>query len=361
MSRVYNFSPGPATLPEEVLQQAQAELLDWQNLGFSVLETNHHDPAFLAVAETAERDLRELMSIPANYHVLFLQGGARSQFSMVPLNLLHNKTTADYLNTGIWSDMAWKEASRYCQAKAVINPETTLNYTTIPDPQQWRCNPEAAYFHYADNETVNGVEFVMPPLVGNVPLVADMSSNILSRPCDVSQFGLIYASAQKNAGPAGITLVIVRDDLVGHALPLTPTMFNYQAHAKAHSIYNTPPTFAWYLCALVFQWLKRQGGLTSIAAINARKAEKLYHYIDQSTYYTNGVDKRYRSRMNVVFKLHDETRNTAFLAGAKEAGLVGLKGHKLVGGMRASIYNAMPETGIDHLIEFMTHFEKLHA
>jgi phosphoserine aminotransferase len=357
MTRVYNFSPGPATLPEEVLQQVQAELLDWQGLGLSVMEISHHSPQFKQLVQTSEQDFRELLNIPSNYKVLFLQGGGRSQFAMVPLNLLCGKKTADYLDIGIWSNMAAKEAARYAEVNIVASSAAD-NYRTIPPQSSWQCQSDAAYFHYVDNETVNGVEFPARPDIQHAPLVSDMSSNILSRPIDVAAYGLIYAAAQKNAGPAGITLVIVREDLLDQALPITPTMFNYTAHAKANSLYNTPPTFAWYVTSLVFQWLKRQGGIPAIEKINTRKAKKLYALIDRSHFYQNMVDPQYRSRMNVVFKLADETLNERFLQESTEAGLVGLKGHSFVGGMRASLYNAMPESGVDVLIDFMADFER---
>jgi phosphoserine aminotransferase len=357
MTRVYNFSPGPATLPETVLQQVKAELLDWQGLGMSVMEISHHSAEFKQLVQTAEQDLRELLNIPSQYKVLFLQGGGRSQFAMVPLNLLGGKNTADYIDTGIWSNMALKEASRFGEVNIVASSAGD-NYRTIPPQATWQSNPDAAYFHYVDNETVNGVEFPATPRINYAPLVADMSSNILSRVIDVNDFGLIYAAAQKNMGPAGITLVIVREDLLGDALPSTPSMFNYTLHANANSLYNTPPTFAWYVTALMFQWLKKQGGVASIAATNARKAKKLYDLIDSSDFYQNTVDPQYRSRMNVVFKLANESLNESFLQAAKAVGIAGLKGHSQVGGMRASIYNAMPEAGVDALVEFMRDFEK---
>ncbi len=357
MPRAYNFSPGPAMLPEEVLQQVQAELLDWQGLGLSVMEISHHSPQFKHLVQTAEQDFRELLNIPPNYKVLFLQGGGRSQFAMVPLNLLGAKKTADYIDIGIWSNMAAKEAARYA-AVNIVASSAESNYRTIPPQSSWQCQSDAAYFHYVDNETVNGVEFPVQPNVQHAPLVADMSSNILSRTIDVAAHGVIYAAAQKNAGPAGITLVIVREDLLDQALPITPTMFNYTVHAKANSLYNTPPTFAWYVTALVFQWLKRQGGIAAMETINARKAKKLYALIDSSELYQNTVDANYRSRMNVVFTLADETLNERFLQEADNAGLVGLKGHSFVGGMRASLYNAMPEAGVDVLIDFMREFER---
>lgn len=356
MTRVYNFSPGPAALPEEVLQQIKEELLNWHGLGLSVMEISHHSEAFKALAETSEEDLRELLNIPPQYKTLFLQGGGRSQFAMVPLNLLGDKKTADYLETGIWSKMAIAEASRYGHVNVVA--PTTENYRTIPEQSLWQCDPNAAYFHYADNETVNGVEFPEQPSIKHAPLVADMSSSILSRTIDVSAFGLIYAAAQKNAGPAGVTLVIIHEDLLNKALPITPSMFNYTLHAQANSFYNTPPTFSWYVTSLMFQWLKKQGGVAAIEKINARKAKKLYDLIDSHDFYINDVDPKYRSRMNVVFRLLDENLDTRFLEEATAAGLWGLKGHSFVGGMRASIYNAMPESGVDALVEFMKDFAR---
>lgn len=355
MSRVYNFFPGPATLPEEVLLEAQQELLNWQGLGYSEMEINHHAPQFREMIARVDSDFRELLTIPENYKILFLSGGARSQFSMVPLNLLRGNTTADYIETGIWSTMALTEASRYCDVNTVASSAPSC--TTIPPVSEWQCNSKAAYFHYVDNETVNGVEFASIPDV-EVPLVSDMSSNLLSRTFDVSKFALIYASAQKNLGPAGITAVIVREDLLGKVISFTPTMFNYKIHADANSIYNTPPTFPWYMVGLVLQWLKRQGGVAAIEKINQRKAEKLYRFIDSSSFYHNDIDPKCRSRMNVIFRLADENLNTAFLNAAEKVGLCGLKGHSKLGGMRASIYNAMPEAGVDALIKFMQGFEQ---
>ena len=356
MTRVYNFSPGPATLPEEVLLQIKEELLNWQGLGLSVMEISHHSEAFKELVKTSEDDFRELLNIPPQYKTLFLQGGGRSQFAMVPLNLLGNKKTADYLETGIWSKMAIAEALRYGYVNVVA--PAAENYRTIPAQSLWQCDPDAAYFHYADNETVNGVEFPKQPDIKHAPLVADMSSSILSRTIDVSAFGLIYAAAQKNVGSAGVTLVIVHEDLLNQALPITPSMFNYTLHAKANSLYNTPPTFSWYVASLMFQWLKKQGGVAAIEKINARKAKKLYDFIDSSDFYANDVDPKYRSRMNVVFRLFDENLNARFLQEATMAGLWGLKGHSFVGGMRASIYNAMPESGVDALVEFMGDFAR---
>jgi len=357
MARVYNFSPGPATLPTEVLQQVKEELLDWQGLGLSVMEISHHAPEFTQLIQTAEQDFRELLNIPAGYKTLFLQGGGRSQFAMIPLNLLGEKTTADYIDTGIWSNMAVKEAARFTQVNVVASGAED-NYCTIPPQSTWQCQSNAAYFHYVDNETVNGVEFPVRPDIKHVPLVADMSSNILSREINVADYGVIYAAAQKNAGPAGITLVIIHENLLDKALSITPSMFNYTLHANANSLYNTPPTFAWYVTALMFQWLKRQGGIAAIEKINARKSQKLYELIDNSAFYQNTVDVNCRSRMNVVFRLVDEKLNERFLQESTAAGLSGLKGHSFVGGMRASLYNAMPESGVDTLISFMRDFEK---
>ena len=360
MTRVYNFSAGPAMLPDAVLERARAELLDWHGTGMSVMEMSHRGEEFVSIARQAEADLRRLMGIPDDYHVLFLQGGATSQFAMVPMNLLRGRGRADYIDTGLWSRKAIKEARRYCEVNVAASSEAG-GYTTIPPRESWRLDPEAAYVHYTPNETIGGVEFHWIPDTGDVPLVADMSSTILSRPVDVSRFGLIYAGAQKNIGPAGLTVVIVRRDLVGETLPGTPTMLDYAAHAEAGSMLNTPPTFAWYLAGLVFQWLLEQGGLEAMAERNRRKAEKLYAAIDASGFYRNPVDPACRSWMNVPFTLADAALDATFLEEAKAAGLVALKGHRSVGGMRASIYNAMPEEGVDRLIEFMQDFERRHG
>lgn len=360
MKQVYNFSPGPAVLPQAVLQQAQAELLDWQGSGMSVMEMSHRGKEFTSIAESAEANLRKLLQIPNNYKVLFLQGGAHAQFAMVPLNLLAGKQQADYLETGDWSVRAIEEAKRYGTINVVASSAAS-NFTTIPDPSTWQLNPNAAYFHYVDNETIRGVEFDEVPNVGDVTLVADMSSNILSRPIDVSRFGVIYAGAQKNIGPAGLTIAIVRDDLLGKADPKTPNILNYQVYADNDSMYNTPPTYAWYLAGLVFEWLLANGGVEAMAVVNERKAEKLYTAIDQSGFYRNPVEKKYRSWMNVPFTLRDAKLDSLFLQQAAEQGLVTLKGHRQVGGMRASIYNAMPEAGVNALIEFMRRFEQEHG
>lgn len=355
--RVFNFSAGPAVLPLEVLEQARDELLDWQGSGMSVMEMSHRGKQFVSIADQAEQDLRELMSIPANYKVLFLQGGATTQFAMVPLNLLGNKTQVDYACTGLWSKKAIKEAELFADVKIVANTEAD-HFSSVPAQSDWALNGDAAYVHYTPNETINGVEFHWIPQTGEVPLVADMSSSILSRPVDVSQFGIIYAGAQKNIGPAGLTVIIIRDDLIGKVRPGTPNMLDYQVHADAGSMSNTPPTYTWYIAGLVFQWLKKRGGLQSMAEINRRKANKLYAVIDASEFYRNPVQPHCRSWMNVPFTLKDDDLNSTFLQGAEQAGMVQLKGHRSVGGMRASIYNAMPEEGVDALIEYMIEFER---
>jgi phosphoserine aminotransferase len=357
MADIYNFSAGPAVLPHPVLVRARDELLDWQGSGMSVMEMSHRGKEFVSIAAQAEADLRGLMGISSDYHVLFLQGGATSQFAMVPMNLLRGREQADYVNTGAWSKKAIGEAKRYCTVNVAASSEST-KFTTIPPRDGWKLDPSAAYVHYTPNETIGGVEFDWIPATGEVPLVADMSSTILSRPVDVSRFGLIYAGAQKNIGPAGLTVVIVRKDLVGETLAGTPSMFDYQQHADNGSMLNTPPTYGWYLAGLVFQWLKEQGGLEAMALINQRKAGKLYEAIDASDFYQCPVDVECRSRMNVPFTLADASLDADFLAGAKAAGLVSLKGHRSVGGMRASIYNAMPEAGVAALVDFMKEFER---
>lgn len=357
MTRKHNFSAGPAALPVEVLEQAQSEMLDWQGRGLSVMEMSHRDKAFVEVAETAEQDLRDLLSIPANYKVLFLQGGATSQFGMVPMNLLRGKENADYINTGVWSRKAIQEASRYANI-AQAGSTQAQGYTRVPTQGELTLNAEAAYVHYTTNETIGGVEFDYVPETGDVPLVADMSSDILARPIDVSRYGLIYAGAQKNIGPAGLTVVIVRDDLIGNTLAGTPTMFDYKVHADADSMNNTPPTFAWYMTGLVFKWLKAQGGVEAMAVRNQRKAEKLYAAIDGSDFFANPIEPVNRSLMNVPFTLADASLDGRFLEEAQANGLLNLKGHRSVGGMRASIYNAVPEASVDALIAFMREFER---
>jgi phosphoserine aminotransferase len=355
--RAYNFCAGPAALPEAVLQQAQAELLDYQGKGLSVMEMSHRSADYVAIAEQAEQDLRELMNIPSNYKVLFLQGGASQQFSMIPLNLLRGKTSADYVNTGMWSDKAILEAKKFCQVNVVASDEAN-NFRAVPAFESWQVNPQAAYLHYTPNETIHGVQFDFVPQT-NVPLVADYSSIILAEPIDVSKFGLIYAGAQKNIGPAGLVVVIVREDLLGDVVKGTPTMLDYKIHADNASMYNTPSTYAWYLSGLVFKWLKAQGGLSSMAQINQRKAAKLYAAIDNSDgFYANPVAIANRSIMNVPFALADASLDKSFLKEAAANHLLNLAGHRSVGGMRASIYNAVPEEGVDALISFMGEFAK---
>ncbi len=354
MARVFNFSAGPAMVPEAVIQKARDEMLDWQGSGMSVMEMSHRGKEFMSIAEKAEADLRELMAIPANYKVLFLQGGASSQFAMVPMNLLRGKTGADYINTGAWSKKAIAEAKRYCE----VNIAGEGDGSNVPAQNALQLSADAAYVHFTPNETIGGVEFPYLPETGDVPLVADMSSTILSRPMDVSKYGVIYAGAQKNIGPAGLTVVIVRDDLIGETIAGTPSMFSYQTHVDTDSMYNTPPTYGWYLAGLVFEWLKEKGGLAGMAAINERKAGKLYAAIDNSDFYANPVALDCRSLMNIPFTLANADLDATFLAEAKEIGLVTLKGHRSVGGMRASIYNAMPEEGVDALVSFMADFEK---
>ena len=360
MARVYNFSAGPAMLPEAVLQQAQEEMLDWQGSGMSVMEMSHRGKEFMSIAAQAEADLRELMAIPENYKVLFLQGGASSQFAMVPMNLLRGKNSADYINTGAWSKKAIAEAKRYCSVNIAATSEAS-NFSNAPAQADLDLNADAAFVHYTPNETIGGVEFGYIPETGDVPLVADMSSTILSRPIDVSKFGVIYAGAQKNIGPSGLTVLIVRDDLIGQTIDATPTMFDYAAHASADSMYNTPPTYTWYLAGLAFAHLKNNGGLAAMAEINERKAAKLYAAIDNSDFYANPVALDSRSWMNIPFTLADAELDAVFLKEAAERGLKTLKGHRSVGGMRASIYNAMPEAGVDALIELMADFEQRHG
>lgn len=359
MSRVYNFSAGPAMIPEAVLKQAQEEMLDFAGTGSSVMELSHRSKEFIAVAEQAEADLREVMAIPDNYKVLFLQGGASSQFSMIPINLLNGGKKADYLLTGQWSKKAVAEAKRFCDVNLVTD-NCDSKFTTIADSSEWNFSDDAAYVHYTPNETIVGLEFDSIPETDK-PLVADMSSTILSREIDVSKFGVIYAGAQKNIGPAGLTLVIIREDLIGNAMPDMPVMFDYKTHADNASMYNTPPTNSWYLAGLVFKWLKDNGGIKAMQEINQRKAGNLYAAIDNSPFYSNPIDTKYRSWMNVPFILADDSLDKLFIEKAAANGLTTLKGHRSLGGMRASIYNAMPESGVEALIEFMADFEKTNA
>jgi len=356
MVRKFNFSAGPAMLPTAVMERAQQEMLDWNDSGMSVMEMSHRGKEYMSIATKAEKDLREVMRIPDNYKVLFLQGGASAQFAMVPLNLLGDKQSADYINTGIWAKKAIAEAKRYCTVNVAADTSDD-GFTTVPTQAELKLNPEAAYVHYTPNETIGGVEFDYIPETGDVPLVADMSSTILSRPIDVSRFGVIYAGSQKNIGPAGLAIVIIREDLLGKAAENTPAMFNYKTHADNGSMYNTPATYSWYMAGLVFEWLKEQGGLEAMGEVNKRKADKLYTTIDNSGFYGNPVAINARSWMNVTFTLANADLDVDFLAGAAEHGLITLKGHRSVGGMRASIYNAMPEEGVDALVAYMQEFE----
>jgi phosphoserine aminotransferase len=357
--RAFNFSPGPAALPLEVLEQARDEMLDWHQGGTSVMEVSHRSKAFMEVAAEAEADLRELMAIPRDYQVLFMQGGASAQFAIVPMNLAAANSTTDYINTGHWSNKAINEARRYCNVH--LAADAGGQYLRAPTPSELNFSGDAAYVHYTPNETIGGVEFGYVPQSRGIPLVADMSSSILSRPIDVSKFGLIYAGAQKNIGPSGLVVVIVREDLIGRARPDTPWVFDYKAVADGHSMLNTPPTFAWYMSGLVFKWLKRNGGIAAMGERNRVKAEKLYAAIDGSQFYRNSVAKDSRSWMNVTFTLAKPELDQTFLECAAEAGLKNLKGHRVHGGMRASLYNAMPLAGVDALVAFMREFERRHT
>jgi phosphoserine aminotransferase len=356
--RVFNFAAGPATLPVEVLEQVRDELLDWRSSGTSVMEVSHRGKAFMAVAQEAEALLRELLAVPPGYRVLFLQGGARGQFAAVPMNLAPAGAEADYLNTGIWSKLAITEAQRFAVRVNVAADEAASKYTTVPEAAALRLTPGAAYVHYTPNETIGGVEFPYIPDSGTTPLVADMSSTLLSRPIEVSKFGLIYAGAQKNLGPAGLVVVIVREDLTGKARPGTPSVWDYKAMADDGSMLNTPPTFAWYVAGLVLRWVKAQGGLAAMAERNRAKAQRLYAFIDDSGFYRNPVAVHCRSWMNVPFTLADAQLDQTFLSEAQAAGLANLAGHRSVGGMRASLYNAMPPEGVEALIAFMREFAR---
>lgn len=358
--RVFNFSAGPAVLPEPVLQQAAAEMLDWRGSGMSVMEMSHRGKEFMGIAAKAEADLRSLLAVPANYKILFLQGGAIAENAFVPLNLLGGKSAADYINTGEWSKKSIKEAQKYCTVNVAASAEDK-KFTYVPTQENWKLTPGAAYLHICTNETIGGVEYQWAPEAVAVPLVADMSSHILSRVIDVSKFGVIYAGAQKNMGTAGLTVVIVRDDLLDRALPITPSVFHWKEQAVAESMLNTPATYAIYIAGLVFEWLQAQGGVAGIEAKNIAKAQLLYGYLDQTAFYSNPVREEDRSRMNVPFRLHDEQLDEAFLKGAAERGMLQLKGHRAVGGMRASIYNAMPVEGVRALVEYMQDFERQHG
>ena len=360
MRKLFNFSAGPAVLPEAVLTQAAAEMPDWHGTGMSVMEMSHRGKDYMGIQAQAEADLRELLDIPAEYKVLFLAGGATLQFAALPLNLLPEGGSADYIDTGVWSGKAYSEAQRFGTVRLAASSKAD-NYTRLPARETWQLDPKAAYVHICGNETIGGVEFQQTPDVGNVPLVADASSHILSRPLDVRRYGMIYGGAQKNIGPAGLAVVIVREDLLGRARPVTPTVLDYQKMADADSMLNTPPTFAIYLLGLIGHWIEDGGGLEAMAERNRAKAELLYGFIDSSDFYANPVQKRSRSWMNVPFTLADPALDTDFLAGAQAAGLTNLKGHRSVGGMRASIYNAMPLEGVQALVDYLKDFEKTRA
>ncbi len=360
MTRVFNFSAGPAALPEPVLREAAAEMLDWHGSGMSVMEMSHRGKEFIGIAAEAESLLRELLAVPSNYKVLFMQGGAIAENAIVPMNLLGTKKSADYVDTGEWSKKSIKETKKYAAVNVAASAAAS-GYTTIPPRAEWKLDPDAAYVHICSNETIGGVQYHFTPDTGGVPLVADMSSDILSRPVEVAKYGLIYAGAQKNIGPAGLTIVVVRDDLLGRALPITPSAFDYKTVAENESMYNTPPTYAIYIAGLVFKWLKAQGGLPAIAEHNAKKAALLYDFLDGSAFFKSPVARDCRSLMNVPFKLKDEALDAAFLKGAEARGMVQLKGHRSVGGMRASIYNAMPVEGVKALVAYMKEFEAQHG
>lgn len=359
MRKVFNFNAGPAMLPEEVMLQAQSEFLDWHGTGMSIMELGHRGPEFQEVARQTEADLRELMSIPKHYQVFFLPGGATAQFAMVPLNLFGTKKIADYIDTGVWSKKAIAEAARYGTVNVAAQTMHQHHLACVPPQDQWKLSSDAAYVHYTPNETIDGLEFQWVPDTGNVPLVADMSSMILSRPIDVNQYGIIYAGAQKNAGQAGITIVIVRDDLIKEPLPNTPSLYSYQLHKEHHSFYNTPPTYSWYITGLMLAWMKRHGGVEAFYELNKRKASTLYNVIDEhADFYVSRIDPGSRSLMNVMFYLRDEALTPVFLEEAAKVGLTNLRGHRVSGGVRASIYNAMPEEAVAKLAQFMVDFSK---
>jgi phosphoserine aminotransferase len=358
--RIFNFSAGPAVLPEPVLRAAAAEMMDWHGSGMSVMEMSHRGKEFIGIYDKAQADLRWLLAIPSSHKVLFLQGGAVAENAIIPMNLVAGKQVADYVNTGEWSKKSIREAKKYVGVNVAASAEDK-GFTYVPAQADWKLTRDAAYVHVCTNETIGGVEFQWTPDTGAVPLVADMSSHLLSRPVDIAKYGVIYGGAQKNAGPAGLTLVIVREDLLDRALPITPLAFHWKEQAAADSMVNTPATYAIYIAGLVFEWLKAEGGIAAIERRNIAKAKLLYDYLDGTRFYMNPVRKEDRSRMNVPFKLHDAALDEAFLAGAKERGMVQLKGHRSVGGMRASIYNAMPVEGVRALVDYMADFERRHG
>lgn len=356
---VYNFGAGPAMLPREVMQLARAEFLDWHGCGMSVMEMSHRSDEFMSIAAQTEADFREILAIPDNYKLLFLQGGASSQFAMVPLNLLAGKNSADYFHTGLWSGKAIDEAERFCKVNVIAEEDGQLR--SIPEPETWSLNPDAAYTYYTDNETISGVQFPGIPDAGDVPLVTDMTSSLLSRPLDVSRYGVIFAGAQKNIGLSGLVIVIIREDLIGYAPKYIPSMYDYAIQAKNTSMFNTPPTYSWYMSGLVLKWVKEQGGLKAMEKMSQIKSGKLNQAIDDSGFYDNPINPKFRSNLNVAFTLVDDTLNEKFISEAKVRGLVALQGHRSVGGMRASMYNGMPEEGVDALITFMQEFEQVNG
>ncbi len=358
MKCTYNFSAGPAVLPKSVMLRAQAEMIDWHDSGMSVMEMSHRGKHYMSIIEKVESDFRSLFNVPKNYKVLFLQGGAIAQNSMVPLNLLNGKK-ANYVVSGYWSKRSYQDALPFGDMSIAASSES-IGYTKAPDLKEWKLDSSASYIHFCSNETIHGVEYFDLPSVKTIPVVADMSSHILSRPVDISQFGVIYAGAQKNIGPAGLTIVIVRDDLLEVASPLTPSVFNWKTQAENQSMINTPTTYSIYMAGLVFEWLIELGGLAAIEKQNIKKAELLYNYIDSSDFYSNPIDIKNRSRMNVPFRIQNEDLHASFVTGAENLGMIGLKGHRLVGGIRASIYNAMPIEGVQALVDYMKDFEKSH-
>lgn len=361
MSRsILNFGAGPAMLPEEVMLQAQSEFLDWNGTGKSVMEIGHRTDDFMMIAEHAEKSFRKILNISNDYHVLFLSGGATQQFSIIPMNLLQGKTTADYCHTGVWSDKAMQLAKRYCDINIVCSAKSS-DFTSIPDLDEWKLDDNAAYFYYTDNETIGGLEFPFVPEVGTVPVVSDMTSSLLSKTIDVNKFGIIFAAAQKNIGPAGMTILIVNKSILGETLNFAPDLFDYRIQAKEKSMLNTPPTYNWYMAGLMFDWVKQQGGVTELEKRNQIKSSMLYDFIDASHIYQNKINHSFRSRMNVVFSLADESLNDEFLKQAESHGLHALKGHRLAGGMRASLYNAMPESSVKQLVDFMQEFERTQS
>jgi len=361
MNLIYNFSAGPAMIPRDVIFQAQEELHNWNHMGCSIMEISHRSKEFMQVALEAEKDLRDLLNVSNSYEILFCQGGARGQFSAVPMNLLGNLKNADYINSGYWSNCAFLEAKKYCIPKNILIKKIKNGKSFLLTPSKWKISNTSAYIHYCPNETIDGMSIYEEPRFKNKIIVGDFSSFILSRRIKIENYGLIYAGAQKNIGPSGITIILIRKDLIGFASKISPSIFNYHTVSKHNSMFNTPPTFSWYLSGLVFKWLKKQGGIKEIEKINQKKSSLLYKVIDNSDFYINNIDKKNRSQMNVIFYLYDSKLNDIFLKEANNVGLNALKGHSVIGGMRASIYNAMPLVGVQSLAEFMLYFEKKYG